>query len=84
MVLGNLIQLQLVLNLVGLHGGADVLLVGEDEKTGVLHFTVGNDAGQLAASLLDTVAVAGVDDEDETLGACILNDVSGRLNGRAD
>lgn len=43
-VLRDLIQLQLILDLVRPHGGRHVLLIGENEKAGIFHFTVGNNA----------------------------------------
>lgn len=69
MLAGNLVQLQLRLDLVGLHGRRNILLVGEDEEARVFHFAVRDDAREFGAGFIDAVPVARVDDEDETLGA---------------
>src|SRR4051812_13204148 len=69
MVLCDLVELQPPAQFVGPHGAGDVLLVGEDEEQGVFHFAVLDDAGELGAGFVEAVAVAGVDYEDEALGA---------------
>jgi hypothetical protein len=45
-----------------------ILLVGEDEKNGIPQLILVQHALQLLASLDDTIAIVGVDNEDDTLG----------------
>lgn len=47
-----------------------ILLVREYQQQRILHFPVLDDAGELGAGLVDTVAVVRVDDKDQTLSAC--------------
>lgn len=47
----------------------EILLVGEHEQQCVFHFTVLDDPSELRAGLVDAVAVVGINDEDEALGA---------------
>jgi hypothetical protein len=47
----------------------EVLLIGKDEQQCILHFAILDDAGELGSSLIDAVAVVGVNDKDEALGA---------------
>lgn len=54
--------------IIGVLTTLDILLVGENEQQRILHFSVLDDPRQFALRLLDSVAVVGVDDEDQTLG----------------
>ena len=54
----------------GIRTSVEILLVGKDEQQRVLHFAILDDAGELSSSLVDAIAVVGVNDEDEALGAC--------------
>lgn len=61
-------QAKLVSNLGSVHGVGQILLVGEDEEESVAELVLVKHALKLLASLDDTVAIVGVDDEDDTLG----------------
>ena len=49
-----------------------ILLVREDEQKPLLHFPVAQYAVELLLRLIYTIPVLTVDDEDETLGACVV------------
>lgn len=51
------------------HTLLEILLVGEDEQETVLHFAVVDDAVEFLSGFFYAVSVAGVNDEDQTLGA---------------
>lgn len=61
-------QAKLVSDLGSVHGVGQILLVGEDEEESVAELVLVKHALKLLASLDDTVAIVGVDDEDDTLG----------------
>jgi hypothetical protein len=48
----------------------NILLVGEDEEDNVAHFTVLNNTAEFGFGFFHTSPVAGVDHEDEGVGAC--------------
>lgn len=62
------VQTKLVGDLGGVHGVGQILLVGEDEKEGVTELVLVEHALELLTGLDNTVAIVGVDDEDDTLG----------------
>jgi hypothetical protein len=47
-----------------------ILLVRKYQQQSILHFSVLDNARELGAGLVDTVTVVGIDDENQTLGAC--------------
>jgi hypothetical protein len=49
-----------------------ILLVRKYQQQRILHFPVLDDTGELGTGFIDTVAVVGVNDEDETLGSCVV------------
>ena len=50
----------------------DILLVGEDEENNVAHFAVLDDTAEFGFGFFHASPVAGVDYEDESVGACWL------------
>ena len=62
------VQAKLVSDLSGVHGVGQILLVGEDEEKSVTELVLVEHALELLAGLDNTVAIVGVDDEDDTLG----------------
>ena len=48
----------------------NILLVGEDEEDDVAHFAVLDNAAEFGFGLFHAGPVAGVDYEDESVGAC--------------
>ena len=61
-------QAKLVSDLSSVHGVGQILLVGEDEEKGITELVLVEHALELLTGLDDTVAIVGVDDEDDTLG----------------
>ena len=61
-------QAKLVSDLSGVHGVGQILLVGEDEEKSITELVLVEHALELLTGLDDTVAIVGVDDEDDTLG----------------
>lgn len=51
------------------HTLLEILLVGEYEQETILHFAVVDDAVEFLSGFFYAVSVAGVNDEDQTLGA---------------
>ena len=62
------VQAKLVGDLGCVHGVGQILLVGEDEEKSVTELVLVEHALELLAGLDNTVAIVGVDDEDDTLG----------------
>jgi hypothetical protein len=62
------VQAKLVGDLGGVHGVGQILLVGEDEEKSVTELVLVEHALELLTGLDDTVAIVGVDDENDTLG----------------
>jgi hypothetical protein len=62
------VQAKLVSDLGGVHGVGQILLVGEDEEKSITELILVEHALELLAGLDNTVAIVGVDDEDDTLG----------------
>jgi hypothetical protein len=54
------------------HTTIDILLVGEDEEDDVAHFAVLNNTAEFGFGFLHASPVAGVDYENESVGACWL------------
>ena len=48
----------------------NILLVGKDEENDVAHFAVLDDTAELGFGFFHAGPVAGVDYEDESVGAC--------------
>ena len=61
-------QAKLVGDLGGVHGVGQILLVGEDEEESVTELVLVEHALELLTGLDNTVAIVGVDDENDTLG----------------
>jgi hypothetical protein len=61
------VQAKLVSDLSGVHGVGQILLVGEDKEKSVTELVLVEHALELLAGLDNTVAIVGVDDEDDTL-----------------
>ena len=61
-------QAKLVSDLSGVHGVGQILLVGEDKEKSITELVLVEHALELLTGLDDTVAIVGVDDEDDTLG----------------
>ena len=61
-------QAKLVGDLGCVHGVGQILLVGEDEEQSVTELVLVEHALELLTGLDDTVAIVGVDDENDTLG----------------
>ena len=64
------VETELVGDFSGVHGVREILLVGEDEEVGVAELILIEHALELLTSLGHTLAIVGVDDEDDAL--CIL------------
>ena len=62
------VQAKLVSDLSGVHGVGQILLVGEDQEKSITELVLVEHALELLTGLDDTVAIVGVDDEDDTLG----------------
>ena len=62
------VQAKLVGDLGGVHGVGQILLVGEDEEESVTELVLVEHALELLTGLDNTVAIVGVDDENDTLG----------------
>jgi hypothetical protein len=62
------VQAKLVSDLSGVHGVGQILLVGEDKEKSITELVLVEHALELLTGLDDTVAIVGVDDEDDTLG----------------
>ncbi len=54
------------------HTCRQVLLVGKDHKEAVLHFVVAENTMELLLGLVDSIAVRGINHEDETLRAGVI------------
>ena len=63
-------QYSLILEFQCLRTSAEILLVRKHQQQRILHFSVLDNPCEFLLGLVDTGAVVGVDDEDETLGAC--------------
>lgn len=61
-------QAELVGDLGSVHGIGQILLVGEDKQCRVLELVFIEHALELFPGLYNTVAIVGVDDEDDALG----------------
>jgi len=53
-----------------LRTSAEILLVRKHQQQRILHFSVLDNPCEFLLGLVDAGAIVGVDDEDETLGAC--------------
>jgi hypothetical protein len=62
------VQAKLVSDLGGVHGVGQILLVGEDKEKSITELVLVEHALELLTGLDNTVAIVGVDDEDNTLG----------------
>jgi hypothetical protein len=62
------VQAKLVGDLSSVHGVRQILLVGEDEEKSIAELVLVEHTLELLAGLDNTVAIVGVDDEDDTLG----------------
>merc|ERR1712080_631089 len=62
------VQTKLVSDLGGVHGVGQILLVGVDKEKGVAQLILVEHALELLTGLNNTVAIVGVNDEDDTLG----------------
>ena len=62
------VQAKLVGDLSGVHGVGQILLVGEDQEKSITELVLVEHALELLTGLDDTVAIVGVNDEDDTLG----------------
>ena len=63
----ELAEAELLRDLLGVHGLGEVALVGKDQQHHVLHLTVCDDAHQLRAGLVHTLAIGTVDHKDKCL-----------------
>lgn len=52
------------------HTAINILLVGEDEENDIAHFAVLDDTAEFGLGFFHAGSVAGVDYEDESVGAC--------------
>jgi hypothetical protein len=66
--LSEAVKTELVGDLSGVHGVGQILLVGEDEEKSITELVLVEHTLKLLAGLDNTVAIVGVDDEDDTLG----------------
>jgi hypothetical protein len=62
------VQAKLVGDLSSVHGVGQILLVGEDEEESIAELVLVEHTLELLTGLDNTVAIVGVDDEDDTLG----------------
>jgi len=62
------VKAELVGDLGGVHGVRKILLVGEDKQKSIPQLVFVEHTLELLTGLDDTVAIVGVDDEDDTLG----------------
>lgn len=58
---------ELIGDLGSVHGVGQILLVGEDEEKSITELILVQHALKLLTSLADTVAIVGIDNEDDTL-----------------
>jgi hypothetical protein len=65
--LSQAVEAKLVCDLGGVHGIGKILLVGKDKENGISELVLVEHALKLLSGLNDTVAIVGVDDEDDTL-----------------
>merc|ERR1719453_817858 len=70
--LAERVEAELVSDLGGVHRVGQVLLVGEDEQHRLAELVLVEHAVQLVAGLSDTVAIVGIDDEDDTLRVLVV------------
>lgn len=66
-------QAKLVGDLSGVHCVGKILLVGEDKEKGIAQLILVQHPLQLLACLGNTLAIVGVDNEDDALGILIRN-----------
>ena len=64
-------ELEALDNLLHVHHG-DILLVGQDEEDSVFEVLFGEHLVELFAGLVDTVAIGGVDNEDEAFRVLVV------------
>lgn len=65
-------EAELVSDLGSGHGAWEILLVGEDQKDSLAEFLLGEHLVELFASIIDSVAIVGVNDEDEALSVLVV------------
>jgi len=65
--LSQAVEAKLVCDLGGVHGIGKILLVGKDKENGISELVLVEHALKLLSGLNDTVAIVGVDDEDDAL-----------------
>ena len=58
---------QLVRDLGSVHGVGQILLVGKDQQKGIAKLIFAEHALQLLTGLVNTVAIVGIDNENDTL-----------------
>lgn len=58
------------------HTAFEILLIRKDKHQAIGHFQVTQNAVQLYLGFLNAVVIGRVDNEDETLGACIAWTIS--------
>lgn len=77
--LSQAVQAELVRDLGSVHRVGQILLVGEDEQQGIAQLVLVEHALKLLARLGHTLAVVGVDDEDDAVGVLEVCKVGERL-----
>lgn len=65
--LSQAVEAKLVCDLGGVHGVGKILLVGKDKKDGIAKLVLVEHALELLSCLDNTIAIVGVNDEDDTL-----------------
>ena len=66
------VEAELVSDFWGGHGSWKILLVGVNEDDSVLEFLIIDHFVELLSSVIDSVSVVGVDDEDDALGVGVV------------
>mmetsp|Transcript_49447 Transcript_49447/g.91223 ORF Transcript_49447/g.91223 Transcript_49447/m.91223 type:complete len:228 (-) Transcript_49447:128-811(-) len=72
LTVAKVVQSELLGDLRCRHSVRQILLVGEDKHNCIAHLILIQHLGELLTSILNSVAVIAVDDEDEAIGACVV------------
>lgn len=67
LALAERVKSELIGDLSSVHGVGQILLVGKDEEESITELILVQHALKLLTSLADTVAIVGIDNEDDTL-----------------
>lgn len=82
LALAERVKSELIGDLSSVHGVGQILLVGKDEEESITELILVQHALKLLTSLADTVAIVGIDNEDDTLSVLEVYLVQVRAKGR--